>query len=82
MKKSRMKNPFFLVGMGIGVCMVICGIYGIYDCVTDTGFFWPGIYGTLVLMVVEPILFLLLELDIVLWFLHKRKRKSKEDERL
>ena len=78
MKKQRLKNPFFLVGIVIGVCMLVCGIYGIYDCVTDTGIFWPGIYGALVLMVVEPILFLLLELDIVLWFLHKRKNKSKE----
>lgn len=82
MKNSRMKNPFFLVGMGIGICMVICAIYGIYDCVTDTGIFWPGIHGALVLMVVEPILFLLLELDILIWFLRKKKMKSREDERL
>lgn len=82
MKKQRLKNPFFLVGIVIGVCMLVCGIYGIYDCVTDTGIFWLGIYGALVLMVVEPILFLLLELDIVLWFLHKRKNKSRKGEEL
>ena len=82
MKKQRLKNPFFLVGIVIGVCMLVCGIYGIYECVTDTGIFWPGIYGALVLMVVEPILFLLLELDIVLWFLHKRKNKSRNGEEL
>ena len=58
--------------------MLICGIYGIYDCLTDQSIFWPGIYGALVLMVVEPILFILLELDILLWFLYKRKNKSKE----
>ena len=78
MKHPRLKNPFFLIGMGIGICMLVCGIYGIYDCVTDTGIFWPGIRGALVLMVVEPILFLLLELDIIIWFLHKRKKQSKE----
>ena len=67
-----LKNPFFLIGMLIGICMVICGIYGIYDCVTDTGIFWPGIYGAIVLMLVEPILFFLLGLDILLWFLYKK----------
>lgn len=78
MKNRRLKNPFFLVGIVIGICMLICGIYGIYDCLTDQSIFWPGIYGALVLMVVEPILFILLELDILLWFLYKRKNKSKE----
>lgn len=75
-----MKNPFFLIGMGMGICMVLCGIYGVYDCVTDTSIFWPGIHGALVLMVVEPILFLLLELDIIIWFLYKRKKQSKEEK--
>ena len=75
-----MKNSFFLIGMGMGICMVLCGIYGVYDCVTDTSIFWPGIHGALVLMVVEPILFLLLELDIIIWFLYKRKKQSKEEK--
>ena len=78
MKNRRLKNPFFLVGIVIGICMLICGIYGIYDCLTDQSIFWLGMYGALVLMVVEPILFILLELDILLWFLYKRKNKSKE----
>ncbi|MBO5154910.1 MAG: hypothetical protein J6C00_11250 [Eubacterium sp.] len=73
-----LKNPFFLVGVGISICMVICGIYGIYDCVTDTGIFWPGIYGAIALMVVEPILFLLLGLDFLLWFLHKKIKESRK----
>ena len=79
MKNRHLTNPFFLVGLVIGICMLACGIYGIYDCMIDKSIFWPGIYGALVLMVVEPILFLLLGLDIVLWFLYKRKNKSKEE---
>ena len=59
--------------------MLICGIYGIYDCVTDNSIFWPGIYGALVLLVAEPILFLLLMLDVGLWFLYRRKNRSKEE---
>ena len=82
MKNKRMKNPFFLVGIGIGICMVICGISGVYDCVTDTGIFWPGIHGALVLMLVEPILFLLLELDLLIWYLYKKKKKSQGNEKL
>lgn len=81
MKKRRLRNPFFLVGIIIGVCMLVCGIYGVYDCVTDKGIFWPGIYGALVLMVVEPVLFLLLEVDILLWFLHKKKNQSGQNEK-
>ena len=79
MNKQRLTNPFFLVGMVIGICMLICGIYGIYDCVTDNSIFWPGIYGALVLLVAEPTLFLLLMLDVGLWFLYRRKNRSKEE---
>lgn len=84
MKKRPKRSPFFYVGIGIGVCMAVCGAYCVYDCMTDTGF-WPGIYGTLTFIIVEPILFLLLELDILCWFLYKKKnkkQKNQEDEML
>lgn len=76
MRKQYWKNPFFIVGTVIGVCMLICGIYGVYDCVTDQSIFWPGIRGALVLMVVEPMLLFLLGLDMVVWFVYKNKKRK------
>lgn len=81
MKKQQKRSPFIYVGIGIGLCMAACGAYGVYDCMTDTGF-WPGIYGMLIFIIVEPVLFLVLGLDILCWFLYKRKCSCETTEQL
>lgn len=84
MKKTHKKSPFFVIGVIIGICMLLCAVYAVYDGMTDVGF-WPGIHGALVFLIAEPILFILLEIDILVWFLYKRrneKMQSREDEKL
>lgn len=83
MKKLHKHSWHFYVGIVIGLCMAACGVYCVYDCMTDAGF-WPGVYGVLTFVIVEPVLLLLLGLDILCWFLYKNKieKRKQEDEML
>lgn len=80
---SRIAEGF---GKPVNICVLFGGIdllaiviavgYGIYDIMTDTGFL-AGLWGYLILIYVVPFLAVLLIVDIIVYFV-KRKRSGKE----
>lgn len=64
-------NLFSIIAYVILAAMLLVGIYGVYDCLTDSGI-WAGIHGMLCLIIGEPVLALLLVIDGVVWYFYKK----------
>ena len=71
-----MKKVCFGMGAVIIICMAAMGIYGLYNLMTDSNF---GT-GTLIFLIAEPVCFLLLELDVLIWYRYKKKHMGNQSK--
>lgn len=76
-RRTKPVNICVLFGVINLLALTIAIGYGIYDIKTDTSIFLPGITGTLTLLFVAPFLAVLLIVDIIVYFI-KRKRSGKD----
>lgn len=76
-RRTKPVNICVLFGVINLLALAIAIGYGVYDIKTDTSIFLPGIIGTLILLFVVPFLAVLLIVDIIVYFV-KRKRSGKE----
>ena len=73
-KLSKSISPYLVFAVTdilIGICTAA---YALYDIQTDTGWF-AGLFGTLLLIFVLPVVLVLLLADLVVWKLKKPKKQ-------
>lgn len=76
-RRTKPVNTCVLLGVINLLTLATAISYGVYDIKTDTDIFLQGIRGTLILLFVVPFLAVLLIVDIIVYFM-KRKRSGKE----
>ena len=74
-----MKKVCFGMGAVIIICMAAMGIYGLYNLMTDSNF-GTGTCGTLIFLIAEPVCFLLLALDVLIWYRYQKKHMGNQSK--
>ena len=74
-KKGKKISPYLLFGIIDGTVGLLALAFALFDFKVSTGEF-AGIMGEIVLIIAEPVVIILLIIDVVLWLVNKNKKIS------
>lgn len=69
------RSPYGVFAITVaGMAAILCGI-GVWDMLTDTSQFFPGLLGLMILLFVLPTAAVLLLADLAAWCISRRKKE-------